>query len=228
MGLKLMFVDDEPAILKLCKVLVEPMGFEVVTYADSQEAARRIMDEKFDGVFLDARMPQMDGFEMTKLVRTSPSNANIPVVMLTGRDDAETMRKGFEAGITFFLGKPLTQSRLALILRTIQGAVGKEKRRYARLPMNTVVMCQAGSEIFKAEGLDISEGGVLLGKGNGAAVGQEFDLEFMLPQSPNPLKPRARVTRRQPPDRLATTFVSLKASDREIIKLYIEENCKDR
>jgi CheY-like chemotaxis protein len=228
MGLKLMFVDDEPAVLKLCKVLVEPMGFEVVTVEDSQEAARRIMDEKFDGIFVDARMPQPDGFEMTKLVRTSPSNSNIPVVMLTGRDDPETMRKGFEAGITFFLGKPLTQSRLALILRTIQGAIGKEKRRYARLPLNTIVMCQAGRKIFKSEGLDISEGGMLLGKGNGAKIGQEFDLEFTLPQSPNPLKPRARVTRRQTPNQLATQFVSLKASEREIIKLYIEENCKDR
>ena len=74
MSLKIMFVDDEPEVLKLFKAMAEPLGTEVQTFANSREAALRIRKEKFDGVFLDAMMPQLDGFELAKLVRASPSN----------------------------------------------------------------------------------------------------------------------------------------------------------
>src|SRR5271157_443399 len=113
MAFKILLVDDEPPILVLLKSMLESLGCEVVATDDSREAARLVNSRKFDGFLLDAIMPHLDGFQLTQAVRSSPSNRAAPVVMITGSDDAHTMRKGFQAGITLFLGKPISQERLA-------------------------------------------------------------------------------------------------------------------
>ena len=227
MALRVMFVDDEPLVLEVFKDLVKPLGYQVVTFSDSREAALRINWEKFDGVFLNARMPPPDGFELTKLVRESPSNYGTPIIMLTGYNDVETMRKGFRAGVTFFLGKPLTQSRLHLLLRTIQGAMFAEKKRYIRLPLSIVVTYQAGSQVVRSESRDLSEGGMLLDKATGATVGQELDVEFVLPGASRPLKPRVKVVRLESPDRMAVHFVGLKTADLELIQQFVAGKVKE-
>src|SRR5437667_8853090 len=103
MALRIMVVDDGPAVLKLIKSLIDQLGCEVLAFADSREAARRVNTDKFDGVLLDGNMPHMDGFALTQKLRSSPANPGVPIVMLTGDGDIETMWKGFKAGITFFL-----------------------------------------------------------------------------------------------------------------------------
>ncbi len=221
MALKVLFIDDEPDVLKLFKTLVEPLGCEVLALADSDEAAQRLKREKFDGVFVDARMPQLDGFELTRTARESQMNSQVPIVMLTGSNDAATMRRGFEAGVTFFLGKPLSQQRLLLLLKTMRGALLREKRRYARLPLRMVVTCRLDGRMFKAESVDISEGGILLAKSGGVAQGQELDLEFIVPGALRPLKARAKVVRKESPDQIAVRFLVLKIEDREAIQSFI-------
>ena len=96
-----MVVDDEPAVLDLIKSMIEPMGCEIQTMDDSRAAAERLETEKFDGVLVDVVMPHLDGFELTKRIRRSRNNREI--VMLTGFDDVDTIRKGFGAGATCFL-----------------------------------------------------------------------------------------------------------------------------
>ncbi len=227
MAFKVLFVDDEPDVLKLLKSLVEPLGFEVLTLADSREAARRLQTEKFDAVFLDARMPHLDGFELAKTIRTSPANSGVPMVMLTVYNDAETMRKGFKAGISFFLGKPVSQDRMAGMLRAMRGAMLKEKRRHARLPLRTSVTCQLGPTRFKSESQNIGEGGMLLDMSGGANVGQELEIEFLLPQASSPVKAQVTVLRKQPPDKIAVRFLALTPSDREAIVGYINGKITD-
>lgn len=226
-ALKIMFVDDDPEVLKLFKALVEPLGCEVVTFADSREAAQRVQKEKFDGVFVDASMPHPDGFELAQIIRHSPSNFATPIVMLTGYDDAETMRKGFQAGVTSFIGKPLSQSRLAKLLTAMRGAMLREKKRYVRLPFKTPVTWRVGKQVFKSQSLNISETGMMLEKSGGATVGQELDLEFRIPQSSDPLKPHAKVIRKEPPDRIAVQFVGLKSNELETIQRFISEIIKE-
>jgi CheY-like chemotaxis protein len=139
MALKIMVVDDEPGVLKLLKAMVEPLGIQVVTMADSREASARLEREKFDGIFVDVRMPHMDGFELTTHVRASRSNSGIPIVMLTGLNDVQAMRQAFKVGVTFFLNKPFTREQVTRLLKAARGAMLREKRRYARLPLQTTV-----------------------------------------------------------------------------------------
>lgn len=221
-----MVVDDELDVLKLIKAMVEPLGCEVLTMADSREAARRLESEKFDGVFVDVRMPHLDGFELTRRVRASALNRGAPVVMLTGFDDVETMRQGFRVGATFFLGKPFTRERIHSLFGAVRGALLREKRHHTRLPLRTTVDCTCDQKHFKAGSLNLGESGMLLEPSGGLAVGQEFDLTFEVPEAPARLQVRARAVRKEPPDRIAVEFLAPALEAREAIQRYINAGVK--
>lgn len=225
--MRIMAVDDEQAVLKLIKSLMEPLGVEVLPITDSREAAQRANTDKFDGVLVDTKMPFLDGFELTKIVRASAANGKVPVVMLTGLNDAETMRKGFKAGVTFFLSKPINLERLSNLIKVMRGPMLREKRRYARLPFRGTVNCQFGAKEFKTESVNMSEGGMLLEASGGAALGEEMNLEFTLPQSPRPLRVRAKVVRKEAPDRIALQFLSLEAEPCQVITDYVAGRVKE-
>ncbi len=227
MALKILVVDDEQDILKLVKGLLEPLGVEVLGLADSREAAQRVNNEKFDGVFLDSRMPYLDGFGLAKSIRGSPLNGKVPIVMLSGANDVETMRKGFQAGITFFLSKPINLERMAGLLRAMRGTLLNEKRRYARLPLRTSVSCLLGDKRFNSESLNISEGGMMLETSGGAGVGQEIHVEFSIPPAPHKVRARSKVARKDPPDRMGIQFLNLSPEDRVAIQKYITGKIKD-
>lgn len=221
MAMKLLAVDDEPEVLRVVKTLLQSLGYEVLALTDSQEAARRVDREKFDGVFVDARMPGLDGFALTRHVRNSPSNCGVPIIMLTGYDDVETMRAGFRAGVTFFIAKPPEVKQLGEMLRVFHGAMLREKRSYLRLPLRTVVSCRTETHQFTCASVNLGEGGMLLDQSGGLEVGQEVELRFSLPQNPDVLNPRAKVVRKDPADRMAVQFVDLSAEERKSLRAFI-------
>lgn len=224
MSLKIMVVDDEPKILEIIKAFVDPLGCEVSTFQDSRDAAKKIQTQKFDGIFVDATMPHMDGFQLTQCIRESPSNSKAPIVMLTGRDDVETMRRGFKAGITIFLGKPVTQERMVRAVNALRGAFLREKRKYIRLAFGGPVICKwdsNGSNRSVSSGVDVSEGGMALAEAPRIRAGHALEIEFSLPAVPAPLKLHARVIREMPPDGLGLEFVDPSPEDRIAIQRYI-------
>ena len=133
--MRIMVVDDHQQILDLIRVSIEGPDYEVLPFLDSRKAAGALKTEKFDGVFADVFMPHLDGFELTKLVRGSQANGRIPVVLITGSNDPSTMKKGFEAGATGFLGKPFGPRELLGLVRAMHGPMMRERRRHARLPL---------------------------------------------------------------------------------------------
>lgn len=223
MPIKVLVVDDEPPILAFMKSKLEPLGCEVLTMVDSRKAAELVGKQKLDGVFLDAGMPYVDGFKLTELIRSSKSNGQIPIVMLTGRDDVETMRRGFKSGISFFLGKPITGERLEKLFMVMRGAMLTEKRRYVRLPFHTTVTCELNKKSVKLDSINISAGGMLLAPTESVTVGQEFDLEFTLPQVQAPLRVRVKALHYHPHDGVGIQFLNLSAEDNMAIQRFITE-----
>lgn len=244
MSLKILVVDDEPPILKLFKGMVEPLGYEVLAISDSREAAQRLERDKFDGFVLDVHMPDLDGYELTRRVRASALNRHAPIVLITGLNDLDAMRKGFSAGATFFLAKPFAQDRVHSLFSAVRGAMMRERRRHARLPLRTSVRCTfgpGGEKHFVASSVNIAEGGILLEPSGGLEVGQELTMEFSLPELPapqgvaqralavaesppphkGPLKVQGRVVRREPPDRVGVQFVALAPEQLQAVQRYI-------
>jgi CheY-like chemotaxis protein len=112
-ALKLLVVEDDAASLELMAELLQQFKAEVRPISDSQEAPALIQREKFDGIFLDLKMPILSGFELAKLVRESACNKATPLVIVTGRDEQDTMHLSFSLGATYFLQKPIDTQKLA-------------------------------------------------------------------------------------------------------------------
>jgi PleD family two-component response regulator len=100
--LKLLVVEDDIASLELMAEVFTSLDAEVRPLSDSQKAANVINQEKFDGIFLGLEMPNVHGFDLARRIRNSSWNKNTPIVIVTGRDDRETMKEAFALGATFF------------------------------------------------------------------------------------------------------------------------------
>ena len=223
--MKIMVVDDQPEILNLIKAMMEPLGCEIFTLADSREAAQRVKTQSFDAIFVDVGMPHMDGFELTRSVRSSPMNGKVPIVMLTGSDDVQTMQMGFKAGATYFLGKPVSLERIQSLYNAVLGPMQTQKRMHARLPFQTMVNCSSGTggeRQFVAKSLNIGEGGMLLEGSKSVAMAQSLNVEFFLSSmGSRQLQLFAKVQRLAPPDRFGVEFIHLLDSDRGAIRAFI-------
>ncbi|HZP02142.1 MAG TPA: response regulator [Terriglobia bacterium] len=227
MALKILVVDDEESFLKLFKSMIEPLGCEVRTLADSREALKCLSEERFDGVFLDARMPHLDGFELASHTRTSSINSQTPIVMLTGMDDVKTMQRAFSVGITFFLGKPFDREKLYGLYKALRGTMLREKRRHARIPVHTLVTCQVGEKHFRTSSLNLGESGMLLESSGGVEVGTKLNLEFALPELQRVFTAQAKVIRKEAPDHMAVQFTNLDPETRNILESYVAGRLKD-
>jgi len=227
MSMKLMVVDDDPAALDLVESLVEPLGYEVLALADSRHAAECVNKQRFDGVFVDVQMPNMDGFELTSLIRASRLNSRVPIVMITAFEDVETMRHGYKAGVTFFLTKPFNPDKLCGLLLAMRSAILRERTRYVRLPFRTTVTCRWGNEQSELGSVNISECGMLLESSRGLELGEEINLDFTLSPGQEHLSLRAKVVHKEPPDRIGVQFHGLTSEDQETIWDYISRGLKE-
>lgn len=119
---KILVVDDEATQRLLTRSHLEDEGFTVVEASSGEEALEAIHRLQPNLILLDVMMPGIDGFEVCRRIRADPSVCHIPIIIVTGREDAEDVQKGFAAGATDFLTKPLIwnllPSRVRYVLRT--------------------------------------------------------------------------------------------------------------
>jgi two-component system, cell cycle response regulator len=126
MTARVLVVDDVPANVRLLEARLSAEYFDVVTAMSGQEALTICERAECDLVLLDVMMPDMDGFEVCRRLKTSPATHHIPVVMVTALDQPSDKVRGLDAGADDFLTKPIAE--LALIARV---------RSLARLKMVT-------------------------------------------------------------------------------------------
>ncbi len=108
---KVLIVDDDPPTCELIRDMLSAAGIEACSLTNSTAASLRLGREKFDAVFLDARMPSPDGLELTRQMRSSGLNKKSMVVMISGDREAQFMTRVFEAGVNFVLFKPWIDKR---------------------------------------------------------------------------------------------------------------------
>lgn len=181
-SLKLLVVEDDIASLELMAEVFTSLEAEVRPVSDSREAAGLIDKEKFDGIFLDLEMPNLHGFELAKRVRSSSWNKATPIVIVTGRDERQTMQDAFAIGATFFLQKPVDRQKLSILFRTVRGGMLENRRRSTRVPLQTDVTCEVGSRTVRGVSWNLSQGGIQV-EASGLQPGDAVRLSFRLPVS---------------------------------------------
>jgi diguanylate cyclase (GGDEF)-like protein len=104
MGERILLVDDDADALALAKVNL--IGYEVDTAADGQAALAAAFERPPDLILLDVMLPEIDGFEVCRRLRSNPRTANVPVIMLTARTLAVDKLVGLTAGADDYIIKP--------------------------------------------------------------------------------------------------------------------------
>jgi two-component system, OmpR family, response regulator len=114
----ILLVDDEESVQRLLAYPLEREGFRVVQARDGQEALDRFAAHQIDLVVLDVMLPRLDGLEVCKRLR---AESNVPIIMLTARDDELDKVLGLELGADDYITKPFSirefRSRVRALLR---------------------------------------------------------------------------------------------------------------
>jgi CheY-like chemotaxis protein len=182
LSLKLLVVEDDLASLELMTEVFASLKAQVRPMADSQQAAVVINQEKFDGIFLDLEMPNLNGLALAEKVRASSWNKLTPIVIVTGRDARDTMQQSFASGATFYLQKPIDRQKLNNLFRTVRGTLAENRRRAIRVPLQTDVTCSLDSRSVRGITWNLSLGGIQV-EMDGLKTGEPVRITFQLPSS---------------------------------------------
>lgn len=109
---KLLVVDDLITNVQLLKVVLKKQGFEVVTAGGGQEALEKVESENPDLILLDVMMPDIDGFEVSRILKKDPAHKDIPIIFLTALSTSEDMLRGAAAGGSDYVPKPFKREIL--------------------------------------------------------------------------------------------------------------------
>jgi two-component system cell cycle response regulator len=119
MTARVLVVDDILSNVKLLEAKLEAEYFEVLTAGNGEQALAQVAKEQPDIVLLDVMMPGMDGFEVCRRIKASPSTTHIPIVMVTALDQPTDRVTGLDAGADDFLTKPVDDVALFARVRNL-------------------------------------------------------------------------------------------------------------
>lgn len=220
---RILVVEDDKATLRQLQAILHAMGAAPHCVETSREAAQILNKEKFDGVFLNWDMPELDGETLTRMIRGSKSNANVPVAMLTGSQDTKAIARGFKVGVTFFLSKPVGPKELSRLLNASRGAMLAERRKYERVPARIRVHCTWGEKKVVTESLDISASGMRLSLAPPPKVGEILTVEFSLPRSQEIFSLKAEVARVASENQVGVKFFRLTTTQRQQLEAFASQ-----
>jgi len=159
MTARVLVVDDVPANVKLLEARLSAEYFDVVTAMCGRDALNICERAECDLVLLDVMMPDMDGFEVCRRLKSNPATHHIPVVMVTALDQPSDKVRGLEAGADDFLTKPIPE--VALIARV--RSLSRLKMVTDELRMRAVTSRDIGIESPEREAVaDTGRGGRVL------------------------------------------------------------------
>lgn len=115
----IIIADDDPAILRLVKTIIEKEGYEVQTARDGKEAYKLLQSgTPYVAAVFDVVMPYIQGTELVRFMQSEKRLMKIPVIMMTAEQNPRISSDSFSAGAVAFLPKPFTTTQLQAMLRT--------------------------------------------------------------------------------------------------------------
>ena len=148
--MKVLIVDDDVDTLDITAYALRREGYTVVTAVDGRQALQRWESEKPDLVILDIVLPKLNGLETCRKIR---SESNVPVLMLTARDQDEDVVRGLEFGADDYIVTPFSHKQLMARIRTTM------RGTRAHQPVNQTDQVAAGDMALDVEAHEVVRGG---------------------------------------------------------------------
>jgi CheY-like chemotaxis protein len=121
MNKKILVVDDEEVIRKFLRIQLAKLGYEVKEATDGEQALEKLGKDDFDLLICDIIMPNKNGWEVMREVRSNPRMKDIPIIVLTAKNEDSDMFKGYEGGANYYMTKPFTKDQLLYGLKLMFG-----------------------------------------------------------------------------------------------------------
>ncbi len=128
---KILIVDDIPKNIQVLAQNLEVLGSRLAFATNGKNALQLINKDKFDLILLDISMPELDGLEVCRRIKSIPANKEVPVIFITAFDDAESITEGFRAGAVDYITKPFNSDELLARARThlrLKSSIDQMKR----------------------------------------------------------------------------------------------------
>lgn len=116
---RILVVEDEEDILELVRYNLSREGYQVLCVTTGEDALKKTFSEAFDIIILDLMLPGMDGFELTKMLKSDAKTCNIPIVMLTAKGEETDIVTGLELGADDYITKPFSPRILIARVRAV-------------------------------------------------------------------------------------------------------------
>jgi CheY-like chemotaxis protein len=111
-------VDDIPNNLKVLRGILEPIGYEITFATSGQQTLNRLKTFTPDLILLDLMMPDMDGLQVCKIIKSDPNLQDIPIIFLTASHEKEHLVNAFEQGAVDYITKPFNKAELLTRINT--------------------------------------------------------------------------------------------------------------
>ncbi|MEJ2685300.1 MAG: response regulator [Candidatus Sulfobium sp.] len=117
---KILIVDDDTLIRQLLSLILRSAGYSVVEAVNGKDALDKVREASVNLVITDLRMPQMDGIELARELRTDPEHQYVPIIMLTSDFQEYKKREGEQVGVNSWISKPFIPQRLIHTIREFE------------------------------------------------------------------------------------------------------------
>lgn len=121
MSKRILVVDDSASMRQMIKFTLSHAGYEVIEAVDGLEALAKLNGHTVNLIIADINMPNMDGIELIKKVRSHEVHKFTPIIVLTTESQTSLKEEGKAVGATGWIVKPFTQSQLLLVIKRVLG-----------------------------------------------------------------------------------------------------------
>ena len=141
----ILVVDDQPAVRRLLRALLEMAGFEVTEAEDGAWALEAVRTQQPDLVVLDIMMPRVDGWKVLTEIREDPDLTELPVIVLTAKGQPRDRLRGWEVGCDAYIPKPFDPPECLDEVHAVLSRTPSERRALRERQKTVVRSMVAGS-----------------------------------------------------------------------------------
>ncbi|MGC2332828.1 MAG: PilZ domain-containing protein [Candidatus Acidiferrales bacterium] len=208
----LVVVEEGPSVSEQIQAVLKSADMDSVTLTKSADAPVLLANEKFAMLVLDLHsLP--DAFALARQARGSGFNRTTPIILMSDDQSTTAVAGGFEAGVSFFLYKPVDEVRLLKLVRATSGASEPKKRRFRRVVLQSRVNLAFAQRNLEAETIDISLNGMLVRAEGHFPAGSAVNVSLYLASETQPIVGSGYVMRILAGNRMAIQLNNLTPAD---------------
>ncbi len=129
MSYKILIADDEADTLEILSKHLKDADYDVITAGDGEDALAKIKADQPDIILLDILMPKMNGFDVLRQIRANPPSEKWqPVIIISTKDEFESLVKGYDLQADYYITKPFTLDKVSDAVKTMISLIPARKK----------------------------------------------------------------------------------------------------